>query len=88
MDRPFKELHEIYRLAFLKAEKQAKDDKEKNEKEEKERKKHEEELRSRGIGRPNNPMYNKPTDVTPTDQMDTLSPAAAEALQDALEDIM
>lgn len=87
MDRPFKELHEIYRIVYLKAEKQAQAEEERKAKEAEEKKKKE---RERSMGSlPSNPMYqNRPTDVMPTNQMDTLSPAQAEALQDALEDIM
>lgn len=83
MDRPFRELHEIYRIVYLKAEKQAQDEEKRKAKEAEEKKKEQE--RSRG----SHPMYqNRPTDVMPTNQMDTLSPAQAEALEDALEDIM
>lgn len=83
MDRPFRELHEIYRIVYLKAEKQAQDEEKRKAKEAEEKKKEQE--RSRG----SRPMYqNRPTDVMPTNQMDTLSPAQAEALEDALEDIM
>ena len=80
MDRPFRELHEIYRIVYLKAEKQAQDEEKRKAKEKKK-----EQERSRG----SRPMYqNRPTDVMPANQMDTLSPAQAEALEDALEDIM
>lgn len=86
MDRPFKELHEIYRIVYIKAEKQAQAEEERKAKEAEAKKKE----RERSMGpHPRNPMYqNRPTDVMPTNQMDTLSPAQAEALQDALEDIM
>ena len=85
MDRPFRELHEIYRIVYLKAEKQAQDEEKRKAKEAEEKKKEQE--RSRGSYR--SPMYqNRPTDVMPTNQMDTLSPAQAEALEDALEDLM
>ena len=57
MDRPFRELHELYRILFLRAEAQAKKDKEEAEKKEREQKEEEQKNRPKGISQP---MYYKP----------------------------
>lgn len=82
MDRPFNELHEIYRIVYLRAEAQAKAEKERQEKEEREKK---------GKNGPKYPQINRlpPTDVTQTshNQNSISSPLAAEAMEDALEEL-
>lgn len=89
MDRPFRDLHAIYRIIFLKAEAQAKKDKEdaeaKAKAEEEERRKN----APKGISQP---MYYKPnqqlTDVKQQSDLSTPSPLEAEMLNDALEELV
>lgn len=88
MDRPFRELHELYRILFLRAEAQAKKDKEEAEKKEREQKEEEQKNRPKGISQP---MYYKPdrqlTDVKQQNDLSAPSPLEAEALEDALEEL-
>lgn len=81
MDRPFNELHELYRIVYLRAEAQAKAEKERQEKEEREKK--------QGKGGPPHPQINRkpPTDVNNNMPDLNLSPLAAEEMEDALEDL-
>ena len=82
MDRPFNELHELYRIVYLRAEAQAKAEKERQEKEEKEK--------ANGKGGPKYPQINRqpPTDVNnQPNQNQTISPLAAEAMEEAFEDL-
>ena len=84
MDRPFNELHELYRIVYLRAEAQAKAEKERQEKEEKE-KKYEK-------GGPKYPQINRPQspDVKYSSQHvqnQAISPLAAEAMEEAFEDL-
>lgn len=80
MDRPFNELHELYRIVYLRAEAQAKAEKERQEKEEREKR--------NGKGGPPYPQINRqpPTDVNNTPNLN-LSPLAVEEMEDALEDL-
>ena len=80
MDRPFNELHELYRIVYLRAEAQAKAEKERQEKEEREKR--------NGKGGPSHPQINRqpPTDVNNMPNLN-LSPLAAEEMEDALEDL-
>ena len=80
MDRPFNELHELYRIVYLRAEAQAKAEKERQEKEEREK--------GRKKGGPPHPQINRqpPTDVNNMPDLN-LSPMAAEEMEDALEDL-
>lgn len=79
MDRPFNELHELYRIVYLRAEAQAKAEKERQEKEEREKK-------YKG-GQSNRQINRKqPTDVNQPPNLN-LSPMAAEEMEDALEDL-
>lgn len=75
MDRPFNEIHEIYRILYLRSEAQKKAEeereKEEREKEEKKNKKH--------------PTQKSLTDVNTVPE---LSPLEAEAMEDALEELM
>jgi hypothetical protein len=85
MDRPFGELHEIYRIVYLRAEAQAKADKERQEKE---KAQEEAKRKSKGLHAPMRYRPNKPTDVKP--QIDsTYVPSAleAEAMEDMLEEL-
>ena len=70
MDRPFNEIHEIYRILYLRSEAQKKAEEER-EKEEKKNKKH--------------PTQKSLTDVNTVPE---LSPLEAEAMEDALEELM
>ena len=80
MDRPFNELHELYRIVYLRAEAQAKAEKERQEKEEREKK--------YGKGGPQHSQLNRrpPTDVNQPPNLN-ISPMAAEEMEDALEDL-
>ena len=80
MDRPFNELHELYRIVYLRAEAQAKAEKERQEKEEREK--------GQKKGGPPYQQINRqpPTDVNNMPDLN-LSPMAAEEMEDALEDL-
>ena len=80
MDRPFNELHELYRIVYLRAEAQAKAEQERQEKEEQEKK--------YGKNGSSYPQINRkpPTDVNRPPNLN-LSPMAAEEMEDALEDL-
>lgn len=81
MDRPFRELHELYKILFERAEAmRKKDEQERKEKEEKER-------RERAMNK--QPYRPQPPDVnrTPNESIPTPSPLEAEALEDALEEL-
>lgn len=80
MDRPFNELHELYRIVYLRAEAQAKAEKERQEQEERDKK--------YGKGGPKHPQINRqpPADVNQPSQ-NYISPLAAEEMEDALEDL-
>lgn len=90
MDRPFRELHELYRILFLKAEAQAKKDKEEEEKKKQDEEDERKNNRPKGISQP---MYYKPkqdkqlADVKQQNDFSAPSPLEAEALEDALEEL-
>ena len=71
MDRPFNEIHEIYRILYLRSEAQKKAEEEREKEEEKKNKKH--------------PTQKSLTDVNAVPE---LSPLEAEAMEDALEELM
>ena len=101
MDRPFQELHELYRLIYLKAEVDAKiqkerEEKEKKEAEEAERKKKADRGLSPGMMSPSQYAMRvkkqkpSPTDVNDKPQTDTSytpSPLEVEALADMMEEL-
>ena len=77
MERPFREVHELYRILFLRAQ---------AEKEADEKRKAEEEKRAREERKNGNkkPQYNRqPTDLS----IPSPSPMQAEALEDAFEEL-
>lgn len=87
MDRPFRELHEYYKIFLQRAEAQQKADEEA-------KKKAEEEERKKKSNKPFSnlpPQYNRlPTDVNNSSSttMPEPSPMQAELLEEALEEIM
>ena len=87
MDRPFREIHELYKILYERAQAQ-------QEAEEARKKKEEEEARNQAQKRgPSgfSPSYNRqpPTDAIPNSSTITEpSPFEAEALEDALEELM
>jgi len=89
MERPFRELHELYKIVLERAEAQAKAEEERKKQEEEERKA--EERANRG-GKPYIPTrpYN-PSDerqqTKPADKAPIAAPLEAEALEDAFEDM-
>lgn len=76
MDRPFREVHELYKILYQRAEAQQKEAEEREKKE-----KEEEEKR-----RKNGPKRQQPTDATSA--IPTPSPLEMEALEEMFEDIM
>lgn len=80
MDRPFNELHEIYRIVYLRAEAQAKAEKERQEKEEREKK---------AKNGPKYPQINRlpPTDVSKTSHNQSSTSLAAGDMEDVLEEL-
>lgn len=86
-DRPFREVHELYRIVYLKAQAEAEREKQRQAEEEEKRKQEEKANRPRGI--PNLPKPYKPNSKQPTDDISqhTMSPLEAEELQDMLEDM-
>lgn len=84
MDRPFYELHEIYRLVFLRM--QAEKERQEKEKKEEEAKRKAEAKRNAPRGIP--PSYSiRPIDKNKNSPSSHLSPLQAEELEDALEDL-
>lgn len=77
MDRPFREVHELYKILYQRAEAQQK------EAEEREKKEKEEEERHKRQG---GPKRQKPTDAAST--IPTPSPLEMEALEEMFEDMM
>ena len=88
MDRPFRELHELYKILYERAEAQQAAEKARQEKEaEKERKQRNSEV-TRGI-KPPQYVRELPTDaLTNESTIPQPSPLEIEALEDALEEIM
>lgn len=78
MDRPFREVHELYKILYQRAEAQQKEAEEraKKEKEEEEKKRQ----------RQNGPNRQQPTDAVST--IPTPSPLEMEALEEMFEDMM
>lgn len=88
MDRPFRELHELYRLLFLRAQEQAAAEKAKQEEEE--RKKNNEQKRPKppGINYPQGYSRARLADATRKNSVSMPSAYEAEVLEDALEDLV
>ena len=87
MAMPFYEVHELYRLLFIRSQAQAKEREEREKEESKDKPPYEKRTFGGGIA----PSYNnhkKPTDVNKPIETDSLTPFEAEQLQDALEEIM
>lgn len=83
MDRPFREIHELYKILFERAEAQQAAEKARKEKEAEEAKKRNEANRPKGI---NSGQYMN--DMLPDASTQQPSPLEIEALEEALEDIM
>ena len=88
MDRPFREVHELYKILYERAQAQQKAEEERKQKEEEEARKQAQQKRGpSGFS----PSYNRqpPTDAIPNISTITEpSPFEAEALEDALEEFM
>jgi len=87
MDRPFREVHELYKILYQRAEAQQEAEKARKEKEEEEARKQREANRPKGIN-----SYrlsdNKPSDATNNSTMPEPSPLEMEALEEAFEEIL
>ena len=82
MDRPFRELHELYKLLFQRAEAQAKAQKEKEEQERKEKLERDKYKHSKRRMLPPDAQGSSPNNV-----IQTPSPLEAEAFEDVLEEM-
>lgn len=87
MDRPFRELHELYKILYERAEAQQKAEEARKEKEAEEERKRKQAERPKGI-RSNQYMRDQPSDATSTSTIPEPSPLELEALEDVLEDMI
>ena len=87
MDRPFREVHELYKILYQRAEAQQEAEKARKEKEEEEARREREANRPKGIN-----SYrlsdNKPSDASNNSTMPEPSPFEMEALEDAFEEML
>ena len=81
MDRPFREVHELYKILYQRAEAQQKAEEERQKKEQEEENK-----RKRQVGP--TPQYSKQQPPDAINTMPTPSPLEMEALEDMFEEIM
>lgn len=89
MDRPFREIHELYRIVFLRAKEQEEKEKQRQQEEEKEKKEKEQSEIRRGL-RPPQLKREPPSDAVTVKNNKSLAPSSqleAEALEDALEEL-
>ena len=89
MDLPFRDVHEYYRIVFLRSEAQRAAQKEREEMEEKERK--EQERKERAMGKAPQIRRAPPPDAVKIKNKDAIpnpTPMEAEALNDAFEDLL
>ena len=89
MDRPFREVHELYKILYQRAEAQQEAEKARREKEEEEQRNKREANRPKGISSPQ-PIRQMPSDVKLPDNstIPEPSPLEIDALEDALEELM
>ena len=85
MDRPFRELHELYKILYERAEAQQEAEKARKEKEAEEERKRQQANRPKGIN--SGPYSREPLSDAPS-TIPEPSPLELEALEDALEEMM
>ena len=88
MDRPFREIHELYRIVFLRAKEQEEKEKKRQQEEEKEKQAKEQSDIRRGVKPPQ--LRREPPSDAVTVKNKSLAPSSqleAEALEDALEEL-
>ena len=88
MDRPFRELHELYKILYERAEAQQEAEKARKEKEAEEERKRRESEKARGIRAPQYIRELPPDAITTESTIPQPSPLEMEALEDALEEMM
>lgn len=86
MDRPFREVHELYRILYLRAEAQQKAEEERIKKEEEEAKK--QQKQKGGPQRPTPTPSTMSTDVNQQELSPSMPPIAMDELEDALDELM
>ena len=87
MDRPFREVHELYKILYQRAEAQQKAEEERKKKEEEEERRRRRAESPKGISQPHY-IKQQPSDVNNTSTIPEPSPLEAEALEDALEELI